>query len=972
MSFDGRLTPLSINAFSKLMNNEGLRINPIAESWQGTWTPTNYTIGTMVNNVLRALTESLPNFYNLAVATTLNVSTYRNLLSIGRPLNNPTDTRINCPALGNSRPDTFKTSYAGYGTWVTGTVDEFGNITTGATPNMASGEYPPRDYPKSDTYSIIAIDYGSTSPGTYTQPWQWDHPYGWLTAWPARSTFQENTDDYAAAYFPRPDLRVRDVDLIEYDEYFKNGFVGTIARQSYYEFWSNYQSRRVNQYPEFINSFEQYYQYRTTVNTDIASFAKSKKFLRGNFSNINDLTTSDIAGVSLSFKIFGNDLIRLGKSIDLQYISKFGMPSILLLTLYKFGAITNPLKLALLYNDLNIEDITGVLTAGYKPCLDDEKKIYSAFQNIRGADLVDIQIILNCTTNGLNTLADLLNPLKMFPNSYQSLTIPQYRTDTAASKIYDFIYIGTGINSRIENWGSYLNGILPTDLEIACGAFMMTMCQIRNINQMQIESFAQVVSNLEVTNKDFPAINSADSVPVNVEAMDEALEIVALGGGNSGSFRMIDFIGAMSGIPYNKLFEQANNLIKQMDTVNLDNVYVKLKQKSLGNGWALVSRGKGWEDDVINPSPFVWAPSYAYTIFRTQELHQSATTTVTSQDDLTGIYIAATKIAFVSAPAPTEIYTVDSSSYNSTTNITTITLTSGLTVPVPAGNFLYIEETTYNSPVQDLIDAANIEILRLTTVYADVTKELNNYWDQIGHQLFIEQRSIPLAIPLTGNVYLNIDRELIMKTFCVNVTRYAPETEYGGAAPVLEAICDLEVIGGQSIVAAMREHRNALRLVNTGGYLDNGIPNQIDTHCGSAAAVINDGKVTSIIVTSRGSNYDPANPPKVIIGPQGGVFGGSGSGATAFAVIDPATKFIKEIQVTTPGQGYQSTPIVSVECPPTPNRLGDSNVPGSLAGSQFTGQLPVPDNLATDDDASLDIEAAIEDVIICNCDCWTL
>lgn len=973
MSFDGRLTPLTLNAFSKLMQNQGFRINPEASTWQGTWTPTGYVIGSVVDNVLRPLTESLPNFFNLASTSILNVSTYRNLLSIGRPIDRVNDTRINCPALGNSRPDTFKTSYAGYGSWIQGTIDSFGNITPGSTLELASSDYPPREYPVNSSYSYIANEFGSTSSGSYTETFQWDHPYGWVTAWPARSTYQETSDEYSAAYFPRPDLRIRDAGIIEYDEYFKNGFIGTVARQAYYEFWSNYLTRRVNQYSEFVRSFEQYHQWRGSINQDIASFSNSKLFLRGNFSNINDVTTSDISGVSLSFKLFGNDLIRLGKTLDLSQIHKFGLPSVLLLTLAKFNGLTNALKLSLLYNKLEIDTLIDILNAGAKPCLDDEKRIYASFEIIRGNDLNDIKVILNCTTSGLNSLADLINPIKMFPSSYQSLTLPQYRIDTPNSKIYDFIYIGTGINSRIENWGSYLNGIIPDDLSIACGAFMMTMCQIRNIHQMNIESFSQVVSNLEVTNKDFPEVNSADSVPVNIEAMNEALDLIALGSGNSGSYRFCDFLGAMSGIPYVALFKQTNRLIQQFDTGNLENVYVKLKQKSLGNNWALVSRGKGWEDNVINPSPFTWQPVYAYTLFRTQQLHQSGTNTVTSQGNLTAIYTASTQIAFVSSPSPTEIYTVSSSSFNSGTNITTITLTTNLLTPLLTGTLLYIFEDTYNDPVQNLIDAANIEILRISQLEVEKTNQLNSYWNQIGHQMFIEQRAIPMAVPVPSYLYTDIDKESTMRFFANNITKYALETQYGETSPVLEAISDLNVLGGQSIVAALREHRNALRIANTGGDLDNGIPNSIDPYCASAIATITiDGIVSNIIVTSPGSNYSPDNPPRVIIGPQGGVFGGSGSGATAAAIIDQETGFISEIQIANPGTGYKTPPNVYIDCPPSPKKLGESDVPGSLSGSPFTGQFPIPDNLATGDNASLDIERAIEDVTICNCDCWNL
>ena len=43
---------------------------------------------------------------------------------------------------------------------------------------------------------------------------------------------------------------------------------------------------------------------------------------------------------------------------------------------------------------------------------------------ITGNDLQQILTVLGVTTVGIETMADLLNPLKLFPNSYQSLTAP--------------------------------------------------------------------------------------------------------------------------------------------------------------------------------------------------------------------------------------------------------------------------------------------------------------------------------------------------------------------------------------------------------------------------------------------------------------------------------------------------------------------------------------------------------------------
>ena len=42
---------------------------------------------------------------------------------------------------------------------------------------------------------------------------------------------------------------------------------------------------------------------------------------------------------------------------------------------------------------------------------------------ITGNDLAQILSVLKVTTVGITTMADLLNPVKLFPNSFQSLTV---------------------------------------------------------------------------------------------------------------------------------------------------------------------------------------------------------------------------------------------------------------------------------------------------------------------------------------------------------------------------------------------------------------------------------------------------------------------------------------------------------------------------------------------------------------------
>jgi hypothetical protein len=53
-----------------------------------------------------------------------------------------------------------------------------------------------------------------------------------------------------------------------------------------------------------------------------------------------------------------------------------------------------------------------------------QKAMYTAMTKVTGDALTQILSVLNITTPNITTMADLLNPYKLFPNSFQTLTVP--------------------------------------------------------------------------------------------------------------------------------------------------------------------------------------------------------------------------------------------------------------------------------------------------------------------------------------------------------------------------------------------------------------------------------------------------------------------------------------------------------------------------------------------------------------------
>jgi hypothetical protein len=212
-------------------------------------------------------------------------------------------------------------------------------------------------------------------------------------------------------------------------------------------------SELVPVYKDFTQSWMMGYAFVEYSNVAITAMATSPEFLDGTYSNMDDLISADITGVNLATRAFGDDLIKTGKVIDLSKIDCFGMPSVLLKTIRKYNAMTQSLSLALIASGLETAETEKIINGALQPSALQESKIYGAFTVIVGVDLQDILIPLNCTTSGLESLADLLNPMKLLPNSYMSLTVPVYNATPGPtnSKTYYPVFAGTGINTSINN-----------------------------------------------------------------------------------------------------------------------------------------------------------------------------------------------------------------------------------------------------------------------------------------------------------------------------------------------------------------------------------------------------------------------------------------------------------------------------------------------------------------------------------------
>jgi hypothetical protein len=421
MSDTGKQSPLGVNVMSSLLQNNGLGLNPIMIDFAGSSKSySNFSFGSIVQNtVLRLITWSIN---DACLRGQVNGDVYNNIIFVGGLTNSIGLTNIvSSPSYFTVYHDTsvisqfpagtyiqLSTSVEGYNdTWLIGTskTGSFVVVTSADPGNVTGGN----------------IKYGTLVPGlgnSGTFAFTWNNPttgpYGVGTAW--GGTSYSNGGNKAVTQW---------------------GFNRLITLQAWDEF--NYNEGQPK-YKDFLGSFQQADSFINYTNSAITAADNSKSFLEGTYSNMNDLISADITGVSLATFNFGQDLIKTGRAINLKKINTFGLPSNLLETLQENNAVTPAVSLALLAAGMSQSELAEVLSNKNPITKAQQIKIYKAFTIILGKDLQEVLIPLNCKTEGLESLADLLNPKKLFPTQstgsgsavYQTLTVPLYNTGQAA------------------------------------------------------------------------------------------------------------------------------------------------------------------------------------------------------------------------------------------------------------------------------------------------------------------------------------------------------------------------------------------------------------------------------------------------------------------------------------------------------------------------------------------------------------
>ena len=267
---------------------------------------------------------------------------------------------------------------------------------------------------------------------------------------------------------------------------------------------------------KFAQGFIAVQGYVNATNVLINSTVNAQTYLGPTFTNMSDLVTNNLSSVNTDLPKFATDLANQGELVNLKNIELYGTPAGLLQQLSAVGNIqggTVPaLKEAMLRQGMTNQNIIDLVNNNQFGLFNQQglstnefnslqKLAYQAMTQVTGQDLLEVMDILDVSTPNIVTMADLINPIKVFPNSYQTMQTP---TPSGPMPIYN--PLGQVDMTLQEVVGTFLPApsgcdelakIIPPDQAVGNKAVQASLQQISNIENTTLPALAETVQGFE-------------------------------------------------------------------------------------------------------------------------------------------------------------------------------------------------------------------------------------------------------------------------------------------------------------------------------------------------------------------------------------------------------------------------------------------------------------------------------------------
>jgi hypothetical protein len=521
--------------------------------------------------------------------------------------------------------------------------------------------------------------------------------------------------------------------------------------------------------------------YIATTNQYINSSANANQYLGPLFTNMDDLVTANIASMTTDLISFGVDLTNQGNLWNMSKLDLYGTPAGLLQQISALAGIrgrTVPdLQNAMISMGLSASNIADLVNdnrvglnnpTGLTQNEFDKLQLlaYNATTMISGDALAQILDILGVTTPNIDSLDDLLNPVKIFPLSYASLQTPS--PDGAIPIFNSTGAVNSSITPIVNSYLPTASGcdelgkIIPPAQATANKAIQVAFQQINNIPTTTLPRLADAV------------LGNVDN-PWNVTQPYLANAVVGYGSPVPNYYR------ATADVPVGT---DINNTAYWTPTT--------LGGLSTMAGLPLIEAQTTPVDTSVT--------DYVTTTMATGTGPNGTITTY----DVLGLALDSNNFAAQLVTVTTAINTMQGAGSLATLNTAYVNILSAIN---DAGVITQIGNA--NSAIAAL--SANPNVTTLNTVWNYIANLMDlsaKYTTEAGIDYFL----------------LQPDDKNSVYSLVQNLPYYGLLTASGDAAEFLENIADVTTLGGQAIVGVMREGRNNARLSAAGMYNTNQIP----------------------------------------------------------------------------------------------------------------------------------------------------
>lgn len=530
----------------------------------------------------------------------------------------------------------------------------------------------------------------------------------------------------------------------------------------------------------FAQGFMAVMGYINNVNSLIYSTVNAQTYLGPTFTGMSNLITNNLSAVTTDLPKFAVDVTNQGQLVNLKNLDLYGTPAGLVQQISAVAGIRNStipaLRSRLARLGVSKSQIADVVNNNREGLFNAnglsinefnslQLDMYKVMTDIKGSELDEVLQILDVTTPNIETMADLINPIKVFPNSYNSLQTP---TSNGYKPIYDAQnQVNMSLQTEIAGFLPVPNGcdelakIIPPDQAVANKGIQAALGQITNITNTTLPELAQTVETLPRQ----PWIASNEYLQNDIVADAPTVNGLAQLAPSTEYYRAQQDVPA--GTDINNTAYWSPTVLPGINTV----------------------------EDLTSISALT-SPLSTATI---SYIENSVATGTGPNGSITVCDVLGTAID----------YNDFATRFNTATSTISAMQTAG-TLTTLNGYYVSMQSAANDAAMLVLISQANTEIASIATSSPSNVGTLNTAWTYIAN--YLNQEKVYQTDAGVNYFALQSGEQNSVMSFAKSLEQYGVETECCGVFEFLSDIADTTVLGGQAIVGSLREGMNYAQL----------------------------------------------------------------------------------------------------------------------------------------------------------------